>query len=171
MKKLQLLFLTLLLSCSSAKVVTDYNEGTDFTKYKSFDFYEDNGGNLNEFDVKRTTDAIYHHLINSAYSQSKTPDFFIYFNTKIAENVSRNTIGIGVGSGGRNGGFGISGGIPIGGKKVSEKLIIKFVDAKINLLFWEGSFIDVVKQNRKPEERKKQLEKVVLKILNEFPSK
>lgn len=171
MKKLQLLFLTFLLSCSSAKVVTDYNEGTDFSKYKSFGFYEDNGENLNEFDIKRITDAIYHHLTNSAYSQSKTPGFFIYFDTKITENVSRNSIGIGVGRGGRNGGFGISGGIPIGGKKVNEQLIIKFIDANTNLLFWEGSFSDVVKQNRKPEERKKQLEKVVLKILNEFPPK
>ena len=169
MKKLQLLFLFLLLSCASAKVITDYNEDTNFSKYKFFDFYEDNGENLNEFDIKRITDAIYDHFINSDLSQSKTPDFFIYFDTKINENVSRNTIGIGVGSGSRNGGFGISGGIPIGGKKVNEQLIIKFIDSKTNLLFWEGSFSDVVKQNRKPEERKKQLEKVVLKILNEFP--
>ncbi|WP_439127575.1 DUF4136 domain-containing protein [Polaribacter sp.] len=171
MKKLKLLFLSLLVSCSTAKVVIDYDGDTNFANYKSFDFYEDNGENLNEFDVKRITDAIYNHLINSDFSQSKTPDFFIYFDTKINENVSRNTIGIGVGSGGRNGGFGISGGIPIGGEKVQEQLIIKFIDAKTNLLFWEGSYSDVVKQNRKPEERKKQLEKVVLKILNEFPPK
>nr|WP_159951522.1 DUF4136 domain-containing protein [Polaribacter septentrionalilitoris] len=87
MKKLQLFFLTFLLSCSSAKVVTDYNEGTDFSKYKFFDFYEDNGENLNEFDIKRITDAIYHHLTNSAFIQSKTPGFLFILIPKLPKTL------------------------------------------------------------------------------------
>jgi hypothetical protein len=43
------------MSCSTSKVITDYDDNTNFAKFKSFEFYEDNGENLNAFDVKRIT--------------------------------------------------------------------------------------------------------------------
>ncbi|AUC86433.1 hypothetical protein CW731_14605 [Polaribacter sp. ALD11] len=167
MKNIKFLFVFILIGCSSSKVVTDYDIKEDFSKFKTFEFYEDNGENLNEFDVKRITNSILQNLKNTGFEQHVTPDFFIYFDTKTVENLNRNTIGIGVG----NGGIGVSGGIPIGSKKINEKLIIKFIEAKTNELFWEGSLNTAVKENRIPEKRKLHLEKVVQQILVEFPPK
>lgn len=167
MKNIKFIFICFLISCSASKVVTDYDVKEDFSKFKTFDFYEDNGENLNEFDVKRITSYIQENLNSINLQQNSTPDFLIFFDTKIEDNNNQNTIGIGLG----NGGFGVSGGIPIGGKKVDEKLIIKFVNANTNELFWEGSLKSTIKENRTPEKRELYLKEVVQEILKEFPPK
>lgn len=166
-----LLFMFFLMSCGSSKVITDYDSNTDFKKYKTFDFYEDNGDNLNEFDVKRMTTAIKSELENVGMNQNYTPHFFIYFDAVTSEKQNNNTIGIGLGTGGRNGGIGVSGGIPIGGKKLDEEISIRFIDANKNQLFWEGSLTSTIKEKRKPEERTVYIQDIIKKILNEFPSK
>ncbi|QNM84282.1 DUF4136 domain-containing protein [Polaribacter pectinis] len=158
-----------LISCGTSKVVSDYDSKTDFKKYKTFDFYEDNGESLNEFDVKRITTAIESELKNAGMNYNSNPDFFIYFDAKTSESRSNNTIGIGIGSGGRNGGIGISGGIPIGGKKLNEEISIRFIEAKNNKLFWEGSLTSSIKENRKTEERKLHLQQLIKKIISEYP--
>ena len=167
MKSIKFIFIFLLIGCSSSKVITDYNANEDFSKFKTFDFYEDNGENLNEFDVKRVTINIEENLNSLGLQQSSLPDFFVFFETKTSEKQNNNTLGIGVG----NNGIGISGGIPIGGKKLNEKLIIKFIEAKTNDLFWEGSLNNTIKESRTPEKREIYLKAVVLEILKEFPPK
>lgn len=169
MRNLIFIFIIFLMSCSSSKVMTDYDSKTNFSKYKTFDFYEDNGENLNEFDVKRITVAIENEFKSSTLKQNSTPDFFIYFDAESTEKQNNNTIGIGVGSGGGNVGFGISGGIPIGGKKRIEKIIIKFIDAASNQLFWEGFLTSSIKEKRNPKERELYLQDVIQKILSTYP--
>ncbi|WP_299670673.1 DUF4136 domain-containing protein [uncultured Polaribacter sp.] len=171
MSNFRFIFLLLFISCSTSKVITDYDAKEDFSKFKTFDFYEDNGENLNELDVNRISDIIFNKLIETGFLQNSAPDFFIFFDTNTAEAQNNNSIGIGVGSGGRNGGIGISGGIPIGGKKLNEELIIKFIEAKTNDLFWEGSLNSVIKEKRTPEQKELHLKEVVQKILKEFPPK
>lgn len=53
----------------------------------------------------------------------------------MSEAQNSNTIGIGLGSGGINRGFGVSGGIPIGVKRLNEEFTIEFVNAENNTLF------------------------------------
>ncbi len=171
MKYLKFFFLVFLMSCASSNVLTDYDVKTDFTQYKTFDFFEDNGENLNEFDVKRITTVIQKELEILGLNQNSTPDFFIYFNTNTSENQNNNTIAIGLGSGGRNGGFGVLGGIPIGVKKLNEELIIEFVTSKKKELFWKASLISIIKEKRTPQERIIYLQEVVQKILKELPLK
>ncbi|RCS28196.1 DUF4136 domain-containing protein [Polaribacter sp. WD7] len=171
MKNFKYLFFLICLGCSTSKVVVDFEPDTNFTKYKSFEFYEDNGDSLNDFDRKRITAAIEKELKTKEMTTNAQPDFFIYFDAKYSEIQANNTIGIGLGSGGRNGGFGISGGIPIGGKKNNETIIIKFVDASSNNLVWEGSLLSAVKEKRSPQERTSYIDIVVRKILEEYPQK
>ena len=169
MKNLKFFFLFFLISCSSSKVITDYDSKTNFTRFKTFEFYDDNGDNLNELDVKRITSAIHQQLEIAGFKKAMKPDFFIYFDTKTSENQNNNTIGIGLGSGGRNGGIGISGGIPIGGKKVNEEISIRFIKASSNELFWEGSLTSTIKEKRTPEERILYLQEVIRKIISKYP--
>ncbi len=91
--------------------------------------------------------------------------------SKISENLNNNTIGIGIGSGGNNGGFGISGGIPIGGKKLNEELIIEFVNSKTDKVIWEGILNSKIKEKRKPEEKELHFQEVIKKILEKYPPK
>jgi hypothetical protein len=167
MKIIRFFFLFVFIGCSSSKVFTDYDISADFTQFKTFDFYEDNGENLNELDVKRIIANIQENLNTVGLQQNGAPDFFIFFDTKTVENQNNNLIRIGLG----NGGTGISGGIPIGSKKLNEKLTIKFIEAKNNDLFWEGSLDAVIKERRTPEKRESHLKEVIHKILKQFPSK
>ena len=103
--------------------------------------------------------------------KSENPDFFINIITNTTEATNNNTIGIGVGSGGRNGGIGISGGIPIGGKKLNEELIVEFVDAKNDALFWEAVLNSTINENRKPEEKELHFQEIIKIILEKYPPK
>lgn len=103
--------------------------------------------------------------------EAENPDLFINVISKISEAQNNNTIGIGIGSGGNNGGFGISGGIPIGGKKLNQELIIEFVNAKTNEIVWEGILNSKIKEERKPEEKELHFQEVIQKILEKYPPK
>ena len=171
MKNLKYLFLVLLMSCSTSKVITDYDDKADFSSFKTYAFYEDVGKGLNELDVRRVTSIMNTELNKLGIQKSENPDFFINIITNTTEATNNNTIGIGVGSGGRNGGIGISGGIPIGGKKLNEELIVEFVDAKNDALFWEAVLNSTINENRKPEEKELHFQEIIKIILEKYPPK
>lgn len=161
----------MLISCSSAKVMTDYDADINFNDFKTYSFYDDVGKGLNELDVKRITKAINFEIRQKGLEEAENPDLFINVISKISEAQNNNTIGIGIGSGGNNGGFGISGGIPIGGKKLNQELIIEFVNAKTNEIVWEGILNSKIKEERKPEEKELHFQEVIQKILEKYPPK
>lgn len=149
--------------------MTDYDNAINFSDFKTYSFYEDVGGGLNELDVKRVIFAINFELKQRGFQETENPDFYINVTSKTSESSNNNSIGIGVGGGGRNSGFGISGGIPIGAKKLNEELVIEFVNAKTNQIIWEGALNSKIKENRNPEEKELQYTEVVKKILNYYP--
>ena len=159
------------MSCSSSKVITDYDDKANFSSFKTFAFFEDVGKGLNELDVKRVTSIMKTELNMLGIQESETPDFFINIISKTTESNNNNTIGIGVGSGGRNGGFGISGGIPIGGKKLNEEFIVEFVNSENDTLFWEAILNSSIKEKRKPEEKELHFQEIIKKILEKYPPK
>ncbi|WP_405606783.1 DUF4136 domain-containing protein [Polaribacter sp. Asnod1-A03] len=171
MKFFKFLFLFLLIGCSSSKVVTDFDSKTNFNQYKTFAFFTDAGEGLNEFDIKRSLDAIFKNLSELGFKEGENADFYINIISKVSEPKVTNTIAIGLGSGGINGSFGVSGGIPIGGKKLDEELIIEFVDAKTNELFWEARLISTIKEKKTPDERVLYFKEVIKKMLNNYPPK
>lgn len=171
MKNVQYLFLVLLMSCSSSKVITDYDDKANFSNFKTYAFYEDVGKGLNELDIKRVTSIMKTELNTLGIQESENPDFYINIIAKTTEAANNNTIGIGVGSGGRNGGFGISGGIPIGGKKLNEEFIVEFVNSENDTLFWEAVLNSTIKEKRKPEEKELHFQEIIKKILDTYPPK
>ncbi|QVY65339.1 DUF4136 domain-containing protein [Polaribacter sp. Q13] len=171
MKKVRYFFLFLLMSCSTSKVITDYDDNTNFKQYKTYAFFDDIGAGLNEFDVNRSADAIFSEMESLGFKETETPDFYINLKAKTTEAKVTNTIAIGLGSGGRNGGLGVSGGIPIGGKKLDEEITLEFVDAKTNELFWEGILTSTIKEKRNPAKRILYFKEIVHKILQSYPLK
>ncbi|WP_299160816.1 DUF4136 domain-containing protein [uncultured Tenacibaculum sp.] len=170
MRYFKYLFLFVLISCSSTKVVYDYDSQTNFTAYKTFNFFEDAGKGLNELDVKRVTNELANKLQQKGMRLSETPDIYINVLSKQSKSERRNSIGVGIGGGG-NVGFGISGGIPIGSRKVNQELIIDFVESKKDELIWQGIANSELKQRSTPEERVMHYSKVITEILKGYPPK
>jgi hypothetical protein len=157
------------MSCSSSKVITDYDSKIVFSDFKTYAFFEDVGKGLNELDVKRVISTINLELKQKRFTSDENPDIYINVISNISEAQNNNTICIGVG--GRNGGFGISGGIPIGAKKLNEEFIIEFVNAKSNQIIWEAVLNSTVKEQRKPEEKEIHFKEIIKKILDNYPPK
>lgn len=170
MRKLNILFLLLLIGCSSSKVFYDYDKETNFTSYKSFNFFDDAGEGLNQLDIKRIKERITKQLEAKGVHYAEKPDIFINFFSKKRESENRNTIGIGIG-GGRNIGFGISGGIPISEKKIVQSLTIDFVEASNNQLIWQGVIESEFNENYSPYQKEEYYTKTITKVLNKYPPK
>ncbi|APZ45092.1 hypothetical protein BW723_01730 [Polaribacter reichenbachii] len=152
-------------------MISDYDAEINFNNFKTYNFFEDIGKGLNEFDVKRVVSTLHTELNKKGLAQNDNPDFYINVIANYSEAQNRNTIGIGIGSGNRNGGFGVSGGIPIGGKKLNEEFIIEFVNAKTNEIIWEGVLNSTIKEQRTPEEKESHFTDIINKILDKYPPK
>ena len=168
MKFCKYLFFFLLMSCSTSKVMTDYDTGINFSQFKTYAFFDDIGKELNELDLKRVVSSINLEMKKSGFTKVEKPDFYINVISKLSDIQNNNTLGIGVGSSGRNGGFGISGGIPIGNKKLNEVFTIEFVNAKTDTLIWEGVLVSKIKKNRKPEEKELHFKEIIKEILASY---
>jgi hypothetical protein len=167
MKNLKYLFLFLLMGCSSSKVMTDFDSAINFSDFKTFGFYEDVGQGLNELDVNRVISRLKLEMKQRTFQEVENPDFFINVTSKISENPNKNLIGIGLG----NGGFGLSGGIPIGGKKLNEEFVIEFVNAKTDQVIWEGILNSTIKEKRTPEQKELHFNEIIKKILDTYSPK
>lgn len=171
MKRLKYLFLVLIVACSSPKIMYDYDAELNFNNYKTFNFFEDVGEGMNKFDVNRITYEIEEALKKQGFKKSDTPNFYVNALSKVTRQVLRNTIGVGVGGGNRGFGYGISGGIPIGARKMNQQITIDFVSAKNNELIWQGIADSEIRENLTPKERDEYYHHLIQKIIKGFPPK
>ena len=86
LKYFKYIFILVLFGCSSSKVIYDYDLKTDFSEYKTYNFFEDAGDGMNELDIKRFVSAIETNLDSIGYKKSEKPDFYI---DVISEKVKR----------------------------------------------------------------------------------
>ncbi|MCK5400175.1 MAG: DUF4136 domain-containing protein [Flavobacteriaceae bacterium] len=172
MKSLKiLLFSLLIVSCASIRVNYDYDKTTVFDNYKTYNYYSDLQTGMNEFDTKRLLAAIDTNLQSKGFSLSETPDFFINIQSSEYQNTQRNTVGLGVGGGGRNVGGGLSLGIPIGQSNINRQIMIDFIDENGKGLFWQAVSESSFNPNASPEKREASLKAVVDKVLLQYPPK
>jgi len=91
MKKLIIIFLSIffLVSCSSVRVVTDYDSKTDFTKYKTFAFYKKgiDKAKISDLDKRRILKAIESELLLIGYRKSDNPDMLVSIFAKSRKKV------------------------------------------------------------------------------------
>ena len=171
MKQILFVLLIVCIGCSAPKVVYDYDSKTNFSKYKTFNFFEDAGEGVSELDKKRIERVIVDKLKLQGVTQAKdNPSFYINFLSKKVKVDDRPRIGVGIGGGG-NVGFGISGGIPVGNRELKMQLTVDFVEAANNQLFWQGIVDKKVKENTSPQERDVFFNEVLTKVLEGYPPK
>lgn len=166
------LFLAILVvSCAPIRVNYDFEKGTDFTKYKTYSYYGYMKTGLSELDTKRFLDAFDAKMAAKGFSFSETPDFLVDIKSSEFQQVQRNTVGVGLGGGGRNMGGGISIGLPIGQANVNRQIIIDFVDENGKGLFWQAVTETSLNPNASPEKREQLFNAIAEKVLIQYPPK
>ena len=172
MKSIKLLLLALLIvGCAPVRVNYDFDKTTNFSKYKTYQYYGDMKTGLNELDTKRLLDAIDTKMSALGFKVSETPDFLIDIKSVEFQGAPRQTVGVGLGGGGRNAGGGISIGIPVGQANVNRQITIDFVDEKGKGLFWQAVSESSFNPSATPEKRDERLKAIVEKVLTGYPPK
>jgi hypothetical protein len=169
MRFLSLCFIGALLVSCGAAVTVDYDEQIDFSQYQSYNYFPDIESGLNQLDDKRIMQATDSILQSRGFVKSETPQILINFFAKEFLSNSRNTIGIGIGSGGRNVGVGVSGGIPIGGKVINQSLTVDFINASNDALVWQAMVDGEFKEKANPAQREAYYLNVLAKALKKYP--
>lgn len=168
-----LAFLTVLLVLSSCgvSVGVDYDEATDFSSYTSYNYYPSIDSGMSPLDDKRIiriTDSL---LQERGMVKSETPQLYINFYAQESISTSNNTIGFGIGGGGRNGGVSVGGGLPVGGKSINNQLTLDFIDVNKDDLVWQGVANGAYKERQSPQKRDAYFFGAIQKILKKYPPK
>lgn len=177
---LPLLGLLFLSSCTSVKVLADYDKEADFNSYKSYAFYKTgiDKAQISDLDKKRILSAIDTEMSSRGFVKSQQPDILISIFTLEKEkvNVYNNNFGYGWGWGwgwgGWNpwlwGGPGFYGGSGVSTDTVGS-LYIDLIDAKNKELVWQGRGVGTLNNTRKVEKKEERIKEFVSQILQKYP--
>lgn len=163
--------LSLLLTACGATVALDYDTTTDFSIYKTYNFYPSIESGLSELDENRITQITDSLLQQKGFEKTETPQLLINFFASEYISDSGSSIGIGIGGGGRNVGVGVGGDIPIGSKIVNQHFTMDFVDAAKDDLVWQAVVDDDYKVNSTPAMKETYYTALLQKILAKYPPK
>lgn len=160
-----LLLVFCITSCAPIYVNYDYEKATNFSEYKTYNFFSNIESGLNGLDEKRLISALETKLNAMGLERTENASFFIDIKSEEFESSSNSTVGLGVG-----GGYsGVSVGIPFGKTNINKQITIEFVDESKTGLFWQATSESSFKQNQKPEKRELRFQAIVEKMLEGFP--
>ncbi|MGY0391792.1 DUF4136 domain-containing protein [Bizionia sp. KMM 8389] len=166
MKSLKLLLLLTVFTACGVTVDYDYQSGTDFTLYKTYNYFDDMETGFSPLDAKRFFQALDSALQKKGLQYSETPDFIIDVASTTYQSAQTSSVGMGVGSGGG----GISVGIPVGQGSISRRIVLDFVDSGVEQqLFWQGVANEPSVPENTPDARTAQFEIVIQKLLEKYP--
>ncbi|MDO7170773.1 DUF4136 domain-containing protein [Mariniflexile sp. AS56] len=158
-------------SCAPIRVHYDFDKGTNFSTYKTYNYYSDMETGLSELDTKRLLEALDANMTAKGFNLSDTPDFFVDIKSSDYQEAQRNTVGVGLGGSGRNMGGGISIGLPLGQANLNRQITIDFVDENKKQLFWQAVSESSFSPNANPEKREQLFNSILEKVLTEYPPK
>lgn len=188
MKKLIPIILIALLgfSCSSVKVVADYDGDVDFTQYKTYSYYgwaEESDKILNRFDRERIENSFGSEFESRGLSFVEEGGelivtLFIVVEQKTQKTANTTSMGGYGGYGGYYGGYyghgpGYGWGTGHSTTTISEydyqvgTLVCDVFDAKEEKLIWEGIGTGTINEN--PAKRDKSIPKTVYWIMSKYP--
>jgi len=169
------LFISILFSCESIRVSSDFNQNVDFSDLKTYAFSKKgiDKVKINDIDKKRILKAIDIELYNKGFRKSSIdPDFTINFFTQTNQKVNYYPSSNYYGSAVPYGGMGhYASSWYLNSFKYNEGvLFIDIVDNKKNELVWQGIGKGYI-YNDKPEKKNEKINAIVGKILLQFPPK
>ncbi len=165
-----LMVLFVFTSCGTV-VNYDYEKTTDFSKYKTYNYFDDMKTGLSELDNKRLIIAIDTKLKTMGLTRSDDADFYIDIQSQDIQNRTNSNVGVGVGGGGGGGFGGVSVGVPLGGNQNTRELVIEFVDDTKGGMFWQAVSESSYQPNSSPERREAKFVALLDKIFAGYPPK
>lgn len=171
MKNLKFLLIALILTSCGTKVNYDYEKSTNFSHYKTYNYFDDMKTGLSQLDVKRLIRTMDTKLETMGLIRSEDPDFYIDIQSQEIQSRNNSNVGVGLGGGGGRVGGGVTVGLPIGGNKNTRELVIEFVDDTKTGMFWQAISESTYNPNATPEKREKQFKIVVDKVFSSYPPK
>ena len=181
---LPFVFLLILSSCVSVRVVADYDREKDFKEYNTYAFYKTgiDKAQISDLDKKRILRAIETEMTNRGFTKSQEPDILVSIFTKEREQVDvfNNNFGWGWGGFGWGGwGWGYNpwlwgpgwGGAwgPTVSTRTEGSLYIDLIDAKDKELVWQGRGVGTLNNTKNIEKKEERIRKFVAEILSEYP--
>ncbi len=170
---LPILALFVLSSCSSVRVLSDYDKEVNFNGYKSYAFYKTgiDKAQISDLDKKRILRAIESQMGTKGFVKSDSPDILVSIFTKEREQVDiyNNYWGPGFGWGWNPYFWGPG----FGGSQVSTRtegsLYIDLIDAKKRELVWQGKGVGTLANTSNIEKKEAKINEFVAKILEAYP--
>lgn len=173
MKRIQLLFLPmialLITSCSSVRVMTDYDTKADFNQYKTFAFYKTgiDKATISDLDKKRIMRAIEAELLAKGMTKSATPDVLVSLFTKSRERININDNNWGYGWGWNPWMWGGANRLDVN-QYTEGTLFLDIIDAKNKELVWQGIGTGALRiQNI--EKKEARIKEFVAEIMAKYP--
>lgn len=177
LKKLVLPVLTILFlsSCTSVRVLSDYDKEANFNTYKTYAFYKTgiDKAQISDIDKKRILRAIETEMEARGFTKSNSPDILVSLFTK-----EKTQVDIYNNYWGGYGGWGWS---PYywgpnnnaGNVRTSTQgsLYIDLIDAKNKELVWQGKGIGTLSNTQNIEKKEARIQEFVSKILMQYPPK
>ncbi|CAM3579333.1 DUF4136 domain-containing protein [Zobellia roscoffensis] len=179
MKKIKILVVPMLVllflsSCTSVRVLSDYDKEANFNSYKSYAFYKTgiDKSQISDLDKKRILRAIESEMTKRGFSKSENPDILVSIFTKEKEQVDiyNNYWGGGWGWGWNPYYWGPGWG---GGNNVSTRtegsLYIDLIDSKSKELVWQGKGVGNLTTTGNIAKKEERIQEFVSEILMQYP--
>ncbi|WP_340202185.1 DUF4136 domain-containing protein [Ascidiimonas sp. W6] len=171
MKKICCIVIMVLVSCSAPRITFDYDKSLSFDQFTTYNYYPELITGMNELDDKRLFFKVDSILQTKGFSKVENPELFLNVTATRFEAGNPFSVNLGVGSVGRRGGVGVSGGVPVGGTTLNEELLFDIIDTEKNELIWQGRSEKRVPNKTTPLAREQYFGLVVAKVFEKFPPK
>jgi len=163
-------------SCSSVKVMADYEQSTDFTQYKTFAFYKKgiDKAQISDLDKRRILKGVEAQLLAKGFTKSENPDVLVNIFTKAQTKVDvyNNNMGYGFGYGGYYGWYPWYYG-PNYGTTISEytegTLFIDLIDTEKKELVWQGIGSGGLNFSGNVAKKEERIKEFVAEIMTQYP--
>jgi hypothetical protein len=165
-----LLLVFLLGSCTSVRVVTDYDRQANFANYSKFAFFKPgiDKAQISDLDKKRILRAIDAELTAKGFNKSEEPDILISIFTKERERVDVYNNNFGFGWGWNPWWYGGYGGSTVS-QSTEGSLYVDLIDAKTNELVWQGIGSARLITSGSIEKKEKRIREIVHEIMLRYP--
>lgn len=164
---------TTMIGCSTMQIRYDYDPQTDFSGMNSFDWHPvPPGENINHMVIKQVRGEIVQQLEKKGLKRGmENPDFLIAIHGGRVSRLDIVDWGFSHGGPGRYERYGpYSTSRRIDVHEYEEgNLVLEFVDTDTNELIWRGMATDALDAQATPEDREKQIQESVRKILTKYP--
>ena len=170
MKKLLVLFLAVgVASCSSIQTAYDFSKEVDFTKFKTYQFTQDDlEASVGQLNRNRIIPAVENELAAKGLSKSDNPDLLVNVHIKSQQKVdaTATTTG-GYGRWGWYGGYSTT---QVSYNEYTEgTMFISLIEAASQNLVWQGTGTKTLNESASPSKREESINYSVKQILSNYP--